>query len=319
LDGTVTELVQDAAPVRGSKRKFGAGVKGVWATVLGLMLVGATTWLPALHAAGWQPIGPLLGVVLVVFSLFGDLPPSVAWLQRLGAWVFPGVAFGTVLLLIPLLIPSGQRESSIVAFSPSVWAAYISIVFVGISFEASELPHRIYRLCVTLPVGPIVVIPVYVVIMGLLGNVLDGVSIMAISVVIFLRLLPLAWALRSSFALLFGGLIANLVTVAAEPTNIKFQEVLQPVLDKISPAYWFTNWPISVLGILAPALWLAIIMRRNKVAWRVHAPTTRDASGDVSGDVSGDDGDHPQRQRGSTHQGRVGCRTSSFFGIVSKP
>lgn len=245
--------------------------------LIGALIVGGSTWFPTMHASGWQPIGPLLGVTLVVCSLFGDLPPSVAWLQRLGAWLFPGIALGVTLLLLPLLFPHAGAPSSVVAFSPTVWAAYISIVFVGISFESSGLPHRLYELCVALPIGPIVVIPLYIVVMGLLGNVLDGVSIMAISVVIFLRLLPTLWALRASFALLFGGLIANLVTVAAEPTNIKFQDVLQPVLDKVRPAYWFTNWPISVLGILAPALWLAWRMWRDGVAWRRRAPDTADA------------------------------------------
>jgi hypothetical protein len=237
---------------------------------IGLAIVGASNWLAVLTTSGWQPAGALVGIVLVVCSLFGDVPPSVAWLQRFGAWVFPGIALGAVVLLIPLLLPAAGRDSSIVAFSPGVWAAYISIIFVGISFEMSGFAHHIYRLCLKLPVGPAILIPLYVSVMGLLGNVLDGVSIMAISVVIFLRLLPVVWALRASFALLFGGLIANLVTVAAEPTNIKFQDVLHSLLDKVRPTYWFTNWPISVLGIVLPALWLAFMMRREAVAWREH-------------------------------------------------
>ncbi|HEV2236057.1 MAG TPA: hypothetical protein VGR57_05280 [Ktedonobacterales bacterium] len=238
------------------------------ALLLGLLVVGGSSWLEPLRAHGWQAFGPMLGIMLVVFSLFGDLPPSISWLQRLGGWLFAGIALGTVLLLLPLVVPGVGRDTSLVAFSPSVWAAYISIVLVGLSFENSRLPQVIYRVCSQLPVGPTVVIPGYIVIMGLLGNVLDGVSIMAISVATFLSLLPLRWALRASFALLFGGLISNLVTVAAEPTNIKFQDVLQSLLDKVSPPYWFTNWPISVVGILVPALWLAVVMRREGVAWR---------------------------------------------------
>lgn len=238
-------------------------------TILGLLLVGSSTWFEPLRTHGWQALGPLLGITLVVCSLFGELPPSVSWLQRFGAFVFPGIALGTVLLLIPFVLPGVGHESSVLAFSPSVWAAYISIVLVGISFETSDLPQRLYRLCMRLRTGPAVVIPIYVVVMGLSGNILDGVSIMAISVVIFLSLLPLVWALRASFALLFGGLISNLVTVAAEPTNIKFQDVLHVLLDRVNPPYWFTNWPISVLGILAPALWLAYVMWREAASWRL--------------------------------------------------
>lgn len=248
-----------------SVREIVAALPGL---LIGIALVGASNWLGAISSSGWRPVGALVGIVLVVCSLFGDVPPSVAWLQRFGAWVFPGIALGAVALLVPFLLPAAGRDSSIVAFSPSVWAAYIAIIFVGISFEMSGFAHYIYLLCLKLPVGPATIIPLYVLVMGLLGNVLDGVSIMAISVVIFLRLLPMLWALRASFALLFGGLIANLVTVAAEPTNIKFQDVLHAQLDKAYPTYWFTNWPISVLGILLPTLWLAISMRKEVVNWR---------------------------------------------------
>ncbi|HEX6123160.1 MAG TPA: hypothetical protein VFY89_08365 [Ktedonobacterales bacterium] len=240
--------------------------------VAGAALVGSSTWLGWLTTGGWQPIGPLVGIVLVVFSLFGDLPAWISWTQRLGTWLFPGVAVGTVALLVPFLLPQGARESSFLAFSPAVWLAYISIVLVGISFEMSELPRRVYRLCQRLPAGPAVVIPCYVIIAGLLGNILDGVSIMAISVVILLSLLPLVWAIRASFALLFGGLISNLITVAAEPTNIKFQDVLAPLLNRVSPSYWFTNWPICVLGIVLPAAALGVLMARERVTWRVREP-----------------------------------------------
>ncbi|MBF6589369.1 MAG: hypothetical protein IVW57_02415 [Ktedonobacterales bacterium] len=241
-----------------------------WAlrVLAGGMVVVASTWLAALHAHGWQPLGPLLGITLVVASLFGDLPPKLAWTQRLGDWLFPGILVGTLALLLPLAPPSGARESSFFAFSPAVWAAYISIVLVGISFEESALPRHIYRFCRGLRVEPWLVVPLYVVVAGLLGNILDGVSIMAISVVILLSLLPRAWAIRAAFALLFGGLISNLVTVAAEPTNIKFQDVLRSQLDRVSPSYWFTNWPISIFGILLPAAWLALTMRREHLSWR---------------------------------------------------
>jgi hypothetical protein len=261
--------IREAPSVSASSKRQGARITSLTVgTLIGLLVVGGSTWAEPLQASGWQALGPLLGIVMIVCSLFGDLPPSVAWLQRLGSFVYPGVALGTVLLLIPFVLPSKGHESSVVAFSPNVWAAYISIVLVGISFETSDLPHRIYRFCRKLPVGPAVVIPIYIIAMGLSGNILDGVSIMAISVVIFLSLLPLVWALRASFALLFGGLIANLVTVAAEPTNIKFQDVLHSLLDRISPPYWFTNWPISVLGILAPALLLALAMWYSGATWR---------------------------------------------------
>lgn len=265
----MTEAVD--APVLTAQSRFQrrAFLPLAFGILVGLLLVGGSSWSDSLRTHGWQALGPLLGIALVVCSLFGDLPPSMSWLQRLGAFVFPGIALGTVLLLIPFVLPGAGRESSLVAFSPSVWAAYISIVLVGISFETSELPRRLYRLCMRLRAGPAVVVPIYVVVMGLLGNVLDGVSIMAISVVIFISLLPLVWALRASFALLFGGLISNLVTVAAEPTNIKFQDVLHVLLDRVNPPYWFTNWPISVLGIVAPALWLAYVMRRDAASWRL--------------------------------------------------
>lgn len=238
---------------------------------LGLVILLAPTLTPPLRSAGFQALGPILAIALIVFSLFGDLPAWVAWTQRLGAWVFPGLALGTLVLLIPLLLPTRTVESSFFAFSPTVWAAYISIVLVSISFEKSTLPSRIYHVCRSQSRSPATLIPIYVVIAGLLGNILDGVSIIAISVVIFLSLLPSRWALRASFALLFGGLISNLITVAAEPTNIKFQDVLHSLLDRVSPSYWFTNWPISVLGILLPAAWLAIEMRwgkDGKVGWR---------------------------------------------------
>lgn len=279
----MTEAVE-GAPIKVRGRVLPSRVFGA---VLGLLLVGASSWSDALRLHGWQPLGPLLGIALTVCSLFGEMPPSVAWLQRVGAFVFPGVALGTVLLLIPFLLPSAAgHESSVLAFSPSVWAAYLSIVLVGISFETSDLPQRLYRVCMRLRTGPAVVIPIYIIVMGLLGNILDGVSIMAISVVILLSLLPLVWALRASFALLFGGLISNLVTVAAEPTNIKFQDVLHTLLDRVNPPYWFTNWPISVLGILAPALWLAYIMRREGASWRHEEALLADAF----------DGDHSRER-----------------------
>ena len=243
--------------------------------VVGCAVVLLPTLWPPLRDLGFQPLGPLLAVALIVFSLFGDLPSWIAWTQRLGSWLFPGLAVGTVLILIPLLLPTPGRETSLVAFSPSVWAAYISIVMVSVSFEASTLPKRIYRLCKSSVLRPATFIPLYVAVAGLLGNVLDGVSIIAISVVIFLSLLPVFWAARAAFALLFGGLISNLITVAAEPTNIKFQDVLHPLLDRVTPPFWATNWPISVFGILLPTLWLAYEMRRHQVDWKHDEPDPR--------------------------------------------
>lgn len=240
-------------------------------SALGLVILLLPTLTPPLRSLGLQALGPILAIALIVFSLFGDLPKWISWTQHLGAWLFPGLALGTLVLLIPLLLPAPEAESSFFAFSPTVWAAYLSIVLVSISFEKSTLPARIYRLCKAQSRSPATLIPMYVIIAGLLGNILDGVSIIAISVVIFLSLLPLRWAMRASFALLFGGLISNLITVAAEPTNIKFQDVLHSFLDRVSPSYWATNWPISVLGILLPAIWLAMEMRwggDGKVGWR---------------------------------------------------
>jgi hypothetical protein len=218
-----------------------------------------------------QALGPLLGIALIVFSLFGDLPRWISWTQRLGAWLYPGIAIGAITLLLPLLAPAAARESSFWAFSPRVWAAYVSIVLVSLSFEQSSLPGRVYRLLKGSRLTPAVLIPSYIVVAGLLGNLLDGVSIIAISVVIFRRLLPAAWSVRASFALLFGGLLSNFLTVAAEPTNIKFQDVLAPVLDRVEPSYWLTNWPISLLAIALPAAFLAASMRKERAGravWR---------------------------------------------------
>ena len=236
--------------------------------LVGGMIVLVPSLLPVLATAGWQPFGPLLGIVFVVLSLFGELPPWIAWMQRLGHWLFPGIAVGMVVLLVPLLIPAANHETSAVAFSPAVWAAYLSIVLVGLSFEASSFPDRLYHFCQSLTISPASLVPIYLVIAGLLGNVFDGVSIIAISVIIFLSLLPQIWAIRASFAMLFGGLISNLITVAAEPTNIKFQDTLHVMLDRVTPSFWATNWPISVLGIGVPAIGLAMWMRSEHVTWR---------------------------------------------------
>lgn len=243
--------------------------------LLGILVGFAIVVLPySLHSvqdAGLQALGPLLGIVLTVFSLFGELPMWLSWMQRLGSWVFPGVTLGVIWLLLPLTATTATHESSLLAFSPLVWGAYVSIILVSLSFEQSSLPLHTYRFCRSLRLAPAIVVPLFVIIAGLAGNLLDGVSIIAISSVIFLKLLDRAWALRAAFALLFGGLISNLITVAAEPTNIKFQDVLGPVLDGVHPAYWFTNWPICLLGIGVPAVALMLAMRRANVAWRGHA------------------------------------------------
>jgi hypothetical protein len=254
--------------------------------LIGALVAGGTTWIPALRHNGLQALGPMLAIGLIVCSLFGELPFWASWTQRLGAWLFPGIAVATIVLLLPWLIPAGGVDSSLVAFSPAVWGAYLSIVLVGLSFEASDLPQRIYRLCQASGASPWILVPAYVAIAGLLGNILDGVSIMAISVVVLLSLLPLRWAIRSSFALLLGGLIANLITVAAEPTNIKFQDVLHGVLDGVTPAYWFSNWPISLFGMLVPTIWLAIWMRRDSVSWRQDEPDASRVFGQTDGGAS---------------------------------
>lgn len=239
---------------------------GYWLTlllrfVIGTSLLIAFPLFSPLTALGLQAIGPLLGIMFVVWSLFGELPSRLAWAQKLGVWLFPGIAAGTIILLLQ------GWPGSIAGLSPRVWLAYLSIVLVSITLEQSTLPTHIYEYCRAQWAGPVVVIPLYVLVAGLLGNFFDGVSIIAISVVIFMHLLPPPWHLRASFALLFGGLISNLITVAAEPTNIKFQDVLAPVLDGVRPSYWFTNWPIAVLGILLPTIWLFLKMRAGKVQW----------------------------------------------------
>jgi hypothetical protein len=236
--------------------------------IIGLLIVLVPPYF--LGDFGLQALGPLLGVLFIVFSLFGDLPPWIAWTRRLGVLLMPGIVFGTIALLLLALLPSQRTsESPFLAFSPFVWLAYIPIILVSIAFEASVLPDRIYQYCKSLSAGPEIVIPLYVLVAGLLGNIFDGVSIIAISVVIFRALLPWKWVLRASFALLFGGLVSNLITVAAEPTNIKFQDVLSPYLDRVQPAFWFTNWPISILCIVLPTCWLFWGMKREHIHWEM--------------------------------------------------
>ena len=246
--------------------------KSILLVVLGAILVLGPTWIPFLAANGLQAFGPLLGIILIVFSLFGDLPKWLSWTQKLGEKLAKGIAIGTLLLLVPLLIPNQIHQSSFFAFSPSVWAAYISIILVGISFENSTLPLTIYHFCKKSNVRPFLFVPLYVFIAGLLGNILDGVSIVIISTVILMHLLSSKWVLRSMFALLFGGLISNLITVAAEPTNIKFQDVLYPLFNKVHPTFWVTNWPICLFGILFPAIFLGIIMKKKQVTWKEGEP-----------------------------------------------
>lgn len=236
--------------------------------LLGLSIPLITVWLPLLRADGLGTLGPVLGILFIVFSLFGDLPKWLSWTQRLGEKLAKGIAVGTLLLLVPLLLPNATHESSFFAFSPTVWAAYISIILVGISFENSTLPVNIYQYCKKSSIKPFMFVPLYVFIAGLLGNILDGVSIVIISTVIFMHLLTSKWVIRALFALLFGGLISNLITVAAEPTNIKFQDVLGSLLTNIHPSFWITNWPICLLGIIFPSLFLGFLMWKDQVAWK---------------------------------------------------
>ncbi len=236
---------------------------------LGAVLICSTTWLPFLSQNGFAPIGPLFGIVLIVCSLFGEVPSWLSWTQKLGSILYPSIALATIFLLIPHLFPQHNHESSFFAWSPSVWLAYISIILVGISFETSTIPGGIYEFCKKSVVKPHILVPSYVIIAGLLGNILDGVSIVIISTVILIRLLSEKWAIRSLFALLFGGLISNLITVAAEPTNIKFQDVLAQLLNNVHPSFWVTNWPICVLGIVFPAILLGFLMRKEQTTWKV--------------------------------------------------
>src|SRR5690242_5820635 len=103
-------------------------LKSIIGGVLGLAIILGPVLLPFSKEAGWQAFGPLVGIMLIVFSLFGELPTWISWTQQFGAWLFPGIAIGTILLLLPLLIPAPNAESSFFAFSPLVWAAYFSIV-----------------------------------------------------------------------------------------------------------------------------------------------------------------------------------------------
>jgi MFS family permease len=243
-----------------------------WLNLLGFLLVVAPAIVPILRNHGLATLGAIASIALIVCSLFGELPSWVSWTQRLGARMYLGILGGVVFLLLLYAVPTSQHETSLLAFSPSVWAAYMSIVLVTLSFRFSSLPSRIYAYCQRLNARPYVLIPIFVVIAGLLGNVLDGVSIISIAVVIFLGLLERRWAIRASFALLFGGLISNLITVAAEPTNIKFDDVMRPTLAHIHPYYWFTNWPISILGILVPAATLGYFMLIRRVRWKANEP-----------------------------------------------
>ncbi len=243
-------------------------IVGLVATALGFVIVVYPLQSPAFKELGLQAAGPLLGIALIVFSLFGDLPKWIGWTQKIGIRLTPGIMLGTFILLVLHAHPAGTTESSIEAFSPRVWGAYFSIVLVSISFEVSGYPSRIYRMVKSRFASTFIIVPAYIIVIGLAGNILDGVTIIAISAVIFFRLLDQGWALKASFALLFGGLISNLITVAAEPTNIKFQDALYPLLDRVDPSYWIMNWPISVIGIVVPAVWLGRELRRNAVGWR---------------------------------------------------
>ncbi|NOS68089.1 MAG: hypothetical protein HOO67_07075 [Candidatus Peribacteraceae bacterium] len=262
-------------------------LRTLWIMSLGIALTVGTVWAPPAVQNLFGAAGPVVGIVLIIFSLFGELPARLSWMQRLGTALFPGVAAGTFLLLLPLLAPVNGRPTSLQAFSPAVWAAYISIVLTGISFEHSPLPNALYHFCQKIGLKPFILIPLYVVVMGLLGNILDGVSIVIISCVLLFNLLPSAWATRALFALLFGGLISNLVTVAAEPTNIKFHETLGPLLHTVTPSFWLTNWPICLFGILVPAAWLGILMARSGVEWKPHEPQTMHIPGDTKRHVTG--------------------------------
>lgn len=245
----------------------------IWA-LCGFLLTAGTVYIPFLKALGIEALGPLLGIAFIVFSLFGDLPRWISWTQVVGSKLYVGIVIGMFALLIPMLFPGTHHDSSLVAWSPTVWAAYISIVLVGISFETSTIPGKIYAFFKGSHTKPHIIVPLYVIIAGLLGNILDGVSIVIISTIILMNLLSPKWLIRAMFALLFGGLISNLITVAAEPTNIKFQDSLGPLLDKIHPSFWITNWPICILGILFPAVILGVQMKRNKVIWKSQATSS---------------------------------------------
>ena len=251
-----------------------------FANIAGLLLIGAPAVIPVLRNNGFSALGALCGIALVVCSLFGDLPGWISWAQRLGSRLYAGIAAGTIILLLLHLAPTAGRESSFFAISPTVWAAYLSIVLVTLAFRFSSIPRRVYAFCQRINARPAVLIPLFVTIAGLAGNILDGVTIISISAIVFMGLLETKWMLRASFALLFGGLISNLITVAAEPTNIKFDEVLHAQLAHIHPYYWFTNWPISILGILLPAAALAISMHRANVCWKTPEPDPRNLYAD---------------------------------------
>ena len=235
---------------------------------IGFCLVVAPALVPTLRQAGLADAGAIVGITAVVCSLFGELPAGFAWTQRFGDALYGGIALGVIVLASLYIFPgTSHAESSLLAWAPSMWGAYLSIVLATLSFRFSSLPVWLYAWCRQLRQPPHVLVPLFVLIAGLAGNILDGVSIISIGTIIFLGLLERRWAVRASFALLFGGLISNLITVAAEPTNIKFDESLHTLLGQVHPYYWFTNWPISVLGIILPAAVLAYLMRRAQVSW----------------------------------------------------
>ncbi len=244
----------------------------IW-NVLGFVLVLLPPLLPWLRNNGYFSIGDILGILLIVFSLFGELPNWISWTQVLGEKMYNGIAIATIVFLFFYIIPTNNRQSSFFAFSPSVWLAYSSIIIVTLSFRFSPIPKKIYEYCKNLEIKTHILIPLFVFIAGLLGNVFDGVTIISISVIIFLVLLDRKWAIKSSFALLFGGLTSNLITVAAEPTNIKFDDILHNQIARIHPYFWVTNWPISILGILFPTLILSFLMYRNKAKWNTNNST----------------------------------------------
>lgn len=141
--------------------------------------------LPALRSIGWSSLGAILGSALVVCSRFGDLPNWINWTQRLGVCWYLGIGVGTLLLLLAHLAPSGQRAPSFFAFSPAVWGAYLSTVLGTLAFRFSSLPRRAYTVCQRIKLPTWVLIPVFVVVAELLGNILDGATMISLSAIIF--------------------------------------------------------------------------------------------------------------------------------------
>src|SRR5262249_13368777 len=159
------------------------GIGRLTAAALGAAIIVYPLNEPEIEAAGWQAAGPLLGITLIVFSLFGDLPRWIGWTQKVGAWLTPGVIIGTVGVLYFHWAPIHNQEFAWQAWSPRVWGPYLSITLFSVSFEVSSFPSRFFNVVKARFFPPYIPFPLYVATAGLAGNLFDGVTIIAISAI----------------------------------------------------------------------------------------------------------------------------------------